>query len=348
MSDDAVTAGTSPEPWVGFLPWQRDWLVSRLAERSRRHHALLITGPAGLGKKILALNYAQALLCEAPQPDGIACGKCAGCTYVAARTHPDLRVLDLYHFDEKDEEWGPVNEIKVDRVRALTVLMEISTHRHGARVGVITPAERMNPSTANALLKTLEEPPPGAALVLTSSQPGRLLPTIVSRCVRVPAPRPSAEQGAAWLKAQGVADARDALAEAGGAPLAALARAGADDRAERHAWLDALAQPARLEPIAIGARIDAAGKDERKARLAAGLDALADWTFDLARVAAGGAAARLPSRQAAMAALAPQVARIDLCRYHRCVLFQRAWIAHPLQPRLVAEALLADYRALFP
>ena len=346
MSDEGPSA-TVPEPWSPPLPWQRDWLAAQLASRERRHHALLITGPAGLGKKVLALNYAQALLCESRRPDGLACGACTGCTYVAARTHPDLRVLDLYDFDDKDEAWVPVNEILVKRVRALTELMEMSTHRHGARVGVIAPAERMNASTANALLKTLEEPPPGATLVLTSSQPGRLLPTVVSRCVRVPAPFPSAEQATAWLKAQGVADPAEALAEAGGAPLAALARAGDDDRAERAAWLDALAEPDRLAPIAIGARIDAAGKDERKARLAAGLDALVDWTADLARVAAGGRAARLPAREPALAALAPRVARIDLCRYHRSVLFQRAWIAHPLQPRLVAEALLADYRALF-
>ena len=347
MSDESA-APTAPEPWVPPLPWQRTWLVERLRERDRRHHALLITGPAGLGKKILALNLAQGLLCEKPRTDGLACGACAGCTYVAARTHPDLRVLDLIDFDEKTEAWTGVNEIQIKRVRALTELMEMSTHRQGARVGVIAPAERMNPAAGNALLKTLEEPPAGATLILTSSQPGRLMPTITSRCLRVSAPRPATDEAIAWLESRGVEDAAAALAESGGAPLAALERAGADDRAERQAWLDALAQPERLAPIALGMRIDAAGKDERKARLAAGLDALAAWTADLARVASGGRAERLPGRQAALAALAPRVARIPLCRYHRSVLFQRAWIAHPLQPRLVAEALLAEYRALFP
>ena len=63
MSDDAGLA-SSPEPWTALLPWQRDWLVARLRDRDRAHHALLITGPVGLGKKALALNYAQALLCE--------------------------------------------------------------------------------------------------------------------------------------------------------------------------------------------------------------------------------------------------------------------------------------------
>ena len=344
VSDDDAPS-TAPTPWSPPLPWQRDWLAGQLAGRERRHHALLITGPAGLGKSILALNYAQALLCETPRPDGLACGTCAGCTYVAARTHPDLQVLDLHEF--KDDEWKAVNEISVDRVREVTRMMATSAHRGGRRVAVVMPAERMNTAASNALLKTLEEPPPGAMLVLTSHQPGRLLKTVLSRCVRVNAPRPGTAQAVAWLESQGVGDAAAALAEAGGAPLAALARAGDDDRAERKAWLEALARPERLAPIALGARIDAAGKDERKARLAAGLDALVAWTADLARVSAGGRAERLPACQAQLAALAPRVARIALCRYHRSVLFQRAWIAHPLQPRLVAEALLTEYRALF-
>jgi DNA polymerase-3 subunit delta' len=344
VSDDDAPS-TAPTPWSPLLPWQRDWLAERMAGGERRHHALLIAGPAGLGKAILALNYAQALLCETPRPDGLACGTCAGCTYVAARTHPDLQVLDLNEF--KDDEWKAVNEISVDRVRDVTRMTATSAHRGGRRVAVVTPAERMNAAASNALLKTLEEPPPGAMLVLTSSQPGRLLKTVLSRCVRVPAPRPDSAQAIAWLASQGVGDVAAALAEAGGAPLAALARAGDDDRTERKAWLEALARPDRLAPIALGARIDAAGKDERKARLAAGLDALVAWTADLARVAAGGGAERLPAWQAQLAALAPRVARIALCRYHRSVLFQRAWIAHPLQPRLVAEALLTEYRALF-
>ncbi|MEO8487087.1 MAG: DNA polymerase III subunit delta' [Betaproteobacteria bacterium] len=344
---DEVVDDVAPEPWVPPLPWHRPWLEARLRERDRLHHALLVTGPSGIGKKILALNFAQALLCETPRDAGFACGTCAGCRYVAARTHPDLRVLDLFDVDEDDGCWKTVNEIGIKRVRRLTEMLEISSHRAGRRVAVIAPAERMTGEAANALLKTLEEPPPDTTLLLVAHRPGRLLPTVVSRCLRVPAPMPAHDEAIAWLESRGTSDASGALAEAGGAPLAALGLADAEGRAERKAWFDALAHPQRLVPIAIGARIDAAGKDQRKPRLAAGLDALVAWTADLARVSAGGSAQRLPAYQPALAALAPRVARIGLCRYHRSVLFQRAWIAHPLAPRLVAEALLAEYRALF-
>ena len=345
MSEE-IAASTIPEPWAAALPWHRNWLADRLRERERRHHALLVTGPAGMGKKILALNLAQALLCETPGEDGLACGSCPGCVYVAARTHPDLRVLDLFDLDD-DGEWGPVNEIGIKRVRQLTDMLEVTAHRAGRRVGVVVPAERMTAEAQNALLKTLEEPPAGTTLILVAHQPGRLLRTVTSRCQRVPAPQPTTEQASAWLAAQRVADAPGALAEAGGAPLAALALADAGGRAERKAWFDALSHPERLAPMALGARIDAGGKDERKPRLAAGLDALLAWTADLARVACGGRALRLPAYEPALLALAPRVARIALCRYHRSVLLQRARLAHPLQPRLVAEALLSEYLMLF-
>ncbi|HET9337596.1 MAG TPA: DNA polymerase III subunit delta', partial [Casimicrobiaceae bacterium] len=255
--------------------------------------------------------------------------------------------LDLFAFDDKEQAWEPVQEIGIERVRSVTDMVGISSHRAGERVAVIAPAERMTTQAANALLKTLEEPPPRTTLLLASSQPGRLMRTIASRCVHVPAPVPAHDEALAWLAGQGVDDAAAALAEAGGAPLAALALAEEGGRAERKAWFDALARPDRLAPMALGARIDAAGRDERKARLAAGLDAIVAWSADLARVAAGGRAQRLPAYEPALAAIAPRVARIGLCRYHRSVLFQRAHLAHPLTPRLVAEALLADYRALF-
>ncbi|CAG0986957.1 DNA polymerase III subunit delta' [Burkholderiales bacterium] len=344
MSDDDAPAR---EPWVPPLPWQAAWLADRLRDRGRAHHAYLIAGPAGLGKKGLALNLAQALLCEAPREGGLACGACAGCGYVAAGTHPDLRVLELFRTDRDTGERKPVQEIDVEQVRDLVEMMQVSTHRRGGRVAVIVPAERMNASAANALLKTLEEPPPGTTLLLVSHQPGRLMPTVTSRCLRVPAPVPGTDEAIAWLRSQGVAEPADVLAEAGGAPMAALALAEPGGRAERKAWYDAFARPERLAPIALGARIESGGKDERRPRLAVAVDALARWTADLARVSAGGAPQRLPVHAAALASLAPKVARIGLCRYHRSVLVQRARLAHPLQPRLVAEALLADYRALF-
>jgi DNA polymerase-3 subunit delta' len=348
VTDDATDTAATPRPWVDALPWQNDWLARALSGRDRLPAALLVTGRAGIGKFVLARNLARGLLCEAPRADGLACGACDGCRYVVAGNHPDHRILDPIGWDEKKGEFVPVNEIQVDRVRRDVVdFLAVSSHRGGRRVVVVSPAGRMNMAAANALLKTLEEPPAGATLVLVAGSPGRIPATVASRCMRMPAPRPDPAEAASWLAAQGVDLPDEVLALAGGAPLAALELARDGQGGERDAWFDALARPDALDPVALGARIDLAGKDERRSRVAAAVDAIEAFTADLARVAAGGRAERLPRRAAALDALAGRVAAVDLCRYHREVLLQRARLARPLAPRLVIESLAAGYRALW-
>lgn len=347
MDDHDAGPVAAALPWLPLLPWQREGACEALAQRSTWPHALFVHGPRGIGKHALALNFAQALLCESPRPDGLGCGACPSCRYAVAGQHPDLRRLELLEIDEGGGEINAVDTITIDRVRALIDFMQLTSHRQRAKVAVIAPAERMNAAAANALLKTLEEPPPATYLILVSDQPGRVQATIRSRCRKLAAPQPSTEDARAWLAAQGIAEPDLALAQAAGAPLAALAYAGAGAHAERKAWLDALAAPERLSVLVLAARVDAGGKEERKARLAHAVDWLIAWTADLARVAAGGAARQNPDAARALAALAGRVAPIALFRYHRSLLRQRALLAHPLQPRLVAEALLIDYRTLF-
>jgi len=334
-------------PWLPLLPWQLDAARAALAQRASWPHALLVHGPRGIGKHALALNFAQALLCEAPRADGLACGECAGCRYAIAGQHPDFMRLELLLIDPDEGTLAAVETIGIDRVRALTEFVQLTSHRQRAKVAVIAPAERMHAAAANALLKTLEEPPPGTYLILVSDQPGRVPATILSRCRKLAAPLPAPAAARAWLAAQGVAAPDLALAQAAGAPIDALARADPAVQAERLAWVAALGQPERLSVPALAARIDAGGKDERRARLAHALEWLIAWTADLACIVAGGAARQNPDAAAPLQRLAAKVAPIALFRYHRSLLRQRAMLAHPLQPRLVAEAVLLDYQALF-
>jgi DNA polymerase-3 subunit delta' len=330
-----------------LLPWQARAAADLLANRETFPHALLIHGPRGLGKHALALGLAQGLLCETPRANGLGCGTCPGCHYAIAGQHPDLMRLELLQIDTETGELEAVDQIRIDRVRGVISALELSSHRQRARVAVIAPAERMNLEAANALLKTLEEPPAGAYLILVADAPARLPATIVSRCRKLATPRPTADEAKAWLDAQGVADPELALAQAGGAPLAAFAHADPGVREERRAWVEALSEPDRLSVTGLAARIDAAGKDERRARLGWVVDWLIAWTADLARLGAGGTARQNPDAALALAALARRVAPLPLFRYHRSLLRQRALVAHPLVPRLVAEALLIDYRGLF-
>ena len=121
--------------------------------------------------------------------------------------------------------------------------MNMSTHRQGKRVVMLYPAEALNEASANALLKTLEEPPPETVFLLVSNSLDRLLPTILSRCRKFVMGSPRREQALPWLQAEGVADAEAWLAEQGGAPLAAQEMAHSELRAPIDELLVHLATP---------------------------------------------------------------------------------------------------------
>jgi DNA polymerase-3 subunit delta' len=330
---------------VEALPWQRDAIRDLLVRRGRWPHAMLIAGAPGIGKRVLARTLARSLLCETPRADGSACGACASCRYEAAGQHPDLRLVEPVEID--DDVAKPVEWISVAMVRALADWTQLSSHRGGAKVAVITPAERMNASAANALLKTLEEPPAQTYFLLVSDLAGRLRATILSRCQRIVAPRPDVEAARAWLGARGIADVNGVLAQAANAPLRALDLADPEYQAERRTWLSALAVPRALAVTALAARIEAVPREARKDRLAAVIDWLVAWCADLARVRCGGTPVANADFEAPLRSLVLSVAALRLFRYHRSLLNQRMLVSHPLQPRLVAEALLIDYRALF-
>jgi DNA polymerase-3 subunit delta' len=228
------------------LPWLGDWLDSAL--RTQRGHAVLIHGPQGIGQWQLSLTLAQAWLCGAAAGARRPCGTCASCRLVQARSHPDLLVLlpealqgplgwTVGDADTEAPEPGsktrqPSKEIKVEAVRAAVAFAQTTPAREAGKVVVLHPAERMNGISANALLKTLEEPAGTARFILGSSAPESLLPTIRSRCQALALALPDPAQASAWLAGQGVASPDVVLVAAGGQPLDALdwVREGLDAR----------------------------------------------------------------------------------------------------------------------
>jgi DNA polymerase-3 subunit delta' len=243
------------------LPWLADPL--RQALQRQRGHALLLQAAQGIGALEFMLTLAQAWLCEgaaASQP----CGRCDSCRLFQSGSHPDLHLLlpeaqrGLYGaVSASDDEAGdgsrsrkkPSRQIRIDEVRAAIDWVAQSSSRGRAKVVVIHPAEAMNLQAASALLKTLEEPPGQARLLLSAADEARLLPTVRSRCQRLRLAGPSGEQAAAWLAEQGVCDVPVLLAAAGGAPLAAreLAAAGIDGGR----WLALPKQVARGQAAAL-------------------------------------------------------------------------------------------------
>ncbi len=196
-------------------PWIAAQTTALLAQRG---HAWLLHGPSGLGQVDLALSLARAWLCEQASAHG-ACGRCASCHAIDVRTHADLLVLmpevsmltQGWPLPEKAQDEldanrrKPSREIRIDAMREALSFTQRTAARGRGKVVLVYPAERMNVFTANALLKTLEEPPGDCRFVLASESAHQLLPTIRSRCLGHVMRWPSADEALAWLIAQGMA-----------------------------------------------------------------------------------------------------------------------------------------------
>ncbi|GAB1470337.1 DNA polymerase III subunit delta' [Chloroflexota bacterium] len=158
--------------------WAVDMLRRHVA-RGETRHAYLFSGPPGLGRRTLALRLAQALNCEKPVAPGEPCGVCRTCKQIDLMQHPDLAVIQAMDDDGNSKEGGT---LKVDQIREVQRTMNLKPYQSPYRVAIFLRFQEANDNAANALLKTLEEAPSHAVLILTADSPEQLLPTINSRC----------------------------------------------------------------------------------------------------------------------------------------------------------------------
>lgn len=159
-----------------------EWAVDMLRQHAARgdvRHAYLFCGPPGLGRRTLALRLAQALNCTNPISAGEPCGQCRDCKQIESMQHPDMNVIQAVDEDGDAKENGT---LKVDQVRAVQHSLSLRPYQAKYRVALFLRFQEANDNAANALLKTLEEAPAHAILLLTADNPEQLLPTIVSRC----------------------------------------------------------------------------------------------------------------------------------------------------------------------
>jgi DNA polymerase-3 subunit delta' len=328
-----VSAAPATAPWIAR---QQQALLAQ------RGHAWLLQGPSGLGQFELALGLVRAWLCDQPSPQG-ACGQCASCHAIDVHTHTDLAVLlpetellargwplpEKAQAEIDDKKRKPSKDIRVDALREAIEFTQRTSGRGRGKAVLVYPAERMNAVSANALLKTLEEPPGDVRFVLATDAAHLLLPTIRSRCLGHTLAWPAEDEALRWLADSGVApaDAPALLRAAGGRPAQALALAQAKDAARQWALL----------PRALGAGDAAALAGLPLPEAVARLQKLC---HDLMAAQTGAAprffdAADLPQRLPPAGALARWWAQLA----------QAARTAeHPLNPGLATEFLVSAAR----
>lgn len=321
-------------------PWLQPVWQDLLRLRDAWPQALLLSGPAGIGKATLAWALARAWLCEQSLASGAACGQCEACHWLEPgleSAHPDFRWLQ-----PGQDDGSPGHYILLAAVRELVAFANLTSHRGGRRVVVIEPGEAMHPNAANALLKILEEPPAGVHFLVLSHAPGRLLPTIRSRLrpYRVPSPTPA--QARHWVQTAMPAAAIDAntlLAWAGGAP----------ERARQLVEQGVLTVREQLQQTLLqGRALDSWGwletVDETHGPHL--LEGMLQWGLDLLWVQHGLPPRAHPNLGALSKIQLPAAQQYELLAWCQAVQQALREHQHPLNQRLQIAALLQRYACL--
>ncbi len=341
-----------------FLPWHtevaRDWL----GNKDRFAHAWLIHGLFGIGKREFAFAAAASLLCEAPL-QGLACGQCPACGWIARGNHPDLKRIrpeavaaeegaelgaeeDGATSDETTVEAGgsskraPSKDIRVEQIRSLEPWFNNATHRGGWRVALIYPAEALTTISGNTLLKVLEEPPPSTIFLLVADAPDRLLPTLLSRCRRLPLSTPSLDIAQQWLEGKGVKKAAEWLAAAGGAPLLAHQQSESEQSPCPDWIIELLASLEQGRTPDLSNLADKLAKSSPKVWL----DACQRLAIDLNLSAHGLACRYYPGQHKQLSAIGKHGGTLQFAQLTTWLDEQKRVAGHPLNAKLFAQAVM--------
>lgn len=328
--------------------------------RKNQAHAMLLIGAPGILKTELAYTFSASLLCETPKSTGEACQACPACNWFAQGNHPDFRwlrpaammkVSDTAKDEVEDVEGkdgkSDSKEITIAQVRALGDFLNVGTHRAGHRVILVSPAEAMNRNTANALLKSLEEPRPGTVFLLVSDRPEQLLPTVRSRCRSIIVPPPSINLSLGWLKEEGVNDSERWLALAGGAPKRARDISMRNHQALLKPLETQLARGDQINTVTLAAEIDKLLKADIMLSKEDVVDWTQRWVYDLLAVSTALPVRFFTTANDHLMALSTRTNLKKLLKFNSESVDFKKLSQHTLNNRLFFEDFFTQYSRLF-
>lgn len=336
--------GLAPYPW---LERPAETLAKML---NKLPGGILIYGPRGCGVFELACRFAAAVVCRRPV-DGAPCGVCEECKLIFSGNHPDIKyVLSETEAALHPEPWSDKigslskgkslsKQILIEQVRGIGEYLSVTAHRAAHRAVVIYPADAMSADQSSALLKTLEEPPEGAVLILVADDINSILPTIRSRCQMVRCTPPTAEQGIEYLKSQKVRNPEGELTRLSGRPLLI-------HESDPNLMLDKKDETLFLDLLSKGSELTSAEVLKSVSRdISVGpvVSIMQRWFWDLSAVIAGLEPRYFPARKAAYLKQARGVDFNKLTEFNRTLMQANRSKDHPLSKKLVLQDLLISW-----
>lgn len=342
-----------------LLPWHAD-MFATWQQLPQHAHAYLLIAPEQTGGEALLHQLSASVLCDSPTELRQACGVCASCQLITAHSHPDHRVirpsiLDVNHDIEELRPEKPSKEIGIAQIRDLANMVNQTSHRGGQRVVIIYPAHKLNTNAANALLKTLEEPPANTLFLLLAHDVRQILPTIISRCQRINARAPQTDDAVAYLSQHYGHNPHWAeyLATENNAVMRVAQLHNSDYFTLQQQFIHALALGAQTSALKLAEQFEKHIKDADKARLTGEphsvdmsvvITWLQRWGHDVLSVAQSAAKPRYYPNQ--YNAIEPLAAKIDPIKWHtwqQQLAVEQRTSDHPLNLKLWLEKLLLQY-----
>lgn len=327
--------------------WQKTQWQHLMQQSVNLPHAMLFRGQAGTGKFEFAMHLSNALLCQSLTELKQACGSCPSCTWFKEGHHPDFRLISPEDADDNDDaainlskkKTTKKSQISVAQIRQLNNFLSLSSHQvNSLRFILIAPADTLNIASANALLKMLEEPPANTLFILVTSQPQRLLATILSRCQIVDMPLPNSQDALSWLTEQGINNAKTWLDYAGGAPLLAqqfFEEGNASEQLIKHLILGAKLDAFTCAPLLLALGIERA------------IDALQKWIFDITLYASSQRIHYHTQHRSALQALCKSVNLKLVLNFQQKLVEAKKTANHPLSNEMQLENILLQYSYIF-
>ena len=336
--------GLAPYPWLERPAEVLSKMLGKLPG------GVLIYGPRGCGVFELASRFAAAVVCQHPV-DGAPCGICEECKLIFSGNHPDLRYVlseteAALHPEPWNGKFGEIpkgkslsKQILIEQVRGTGEYLSLTAHRAAHRAVVIYPAESMSGDQSSALLKTLEEPPEGAVLILVADDINSILPTIRSRCQLVRCTPPTREQGIAYLKSQKVRNPEGELTRLSGRPLLI-------HEADPNLTLDKKDEAKYLEMLALGSALSSVqvlSAFQKDMPVGPVVSVMQRWYWDLMAVLSGAEPRYFPEHAEAYKRQAQGTDFQKLVPFNQTLMQANRSKDHPLSKRLVLQDLFITW-----